>query len=170
MVSGRSPFLLGYCQLSGSLPCPWDSSTSSWVKGARLPCLAQLAVPNSDPSPTDQFFLCLLTPHRSPSQFSSLSRPFLVTKVPTPVLQQNHPIPLLLLFSQCATKSIGLAASQEWGTGVSQGQESESTHSCAPACLQQRCLHSVLQLRSYGEKLDKDQAALEQIESKADPR
>lgn len=62
----------GYCHLSGALPCLCDSSTSScistWVKGARPCCLAQLTVP--DARPADQSFLHLLTPHSRPLSLS----------------------------------------------------------------------------------------------------
>lgn len=51
---------------------------------------------------------------------------------------------------------------QERGAGVSREGEDISCPPNVPPCLPQ--------LKSYGEKLDKEQAALEKVEAKADPR
>lgn len=56
---------LGTPHFSRVLPTFWEPALplgleqQSWVMGAKLHCLAQVAAPNADPSPADWFFLHL---------------------------------------------------------------------------------------------------------------
>lgn len=84
-------------------------------------------------------------------------------------LHPPHPIFLSTCFLSVQLNPVGSATCQKWGTGGARGKNGTAPSSALPN-LQQRCLHSLLQLKSYSEKLDKEEAALKKIESKADPR